>query len=200
MELILIRHGESEGNVSGNVYGIVDYPLTKKGEEQAQIIRDFLKNKPVDYVYTSPLVRAKVIGEGIALDHGLSVNVETYAMEKNYGKYEDQPVATLQKTMGLSHYYEMIDPFISTYDVVNEQGLGFNDRVTDLLKRLIDQHDGSDDVVVLTAHQGVIRVISQILLNYKPEDMMHYKWEPGCIARFQVKKGFGKLLELIQTF
>lgn len=200
MELILIRHGESEGNVSGNVYGVIDYPLTNKGKEQAQTIRDILKDKKVDYVYTSPLLRAKVIGQGIALDHDVPLSIETYAMEKNYGDYEDKPVAMLQESMGLEDYYEMINPYTNTYDVINEAGLGFNQRVKDLLNRLIEDHGQTDDVIVLTAHQGVIRVISQVLLNYSPDDMMHYKWEPGCMARFQIKKGFGKLVELIQTF
>lgn len=200
MELILIRHGESEGNITGNVYGYVDYPLTPKGLIQAEAIRKHLKNKQVDQIYTSPLIRASIIGQGIATDHDLEVIYEKNAMEKYYGEYEDQPVKALQKQLGLESYYQVIDPFSSTFDIPNEPGLGFYDRVKTLLESIIETHDNSNDVVVLTTHQGVIRVISQILLNYRPEDMMHYKWEPGCIARFQIKNGFGKLVELIQTY
>ena len=41
--VMLIRHGQSEGNVSNIYYGSTDYPLTKIGIFQAQLLSEALK-------------------------------------------------------------------------------------------------------------------------------------------------------------
>ncbi len=58
MRLILIRHGESEGNASGVIQGRMDFGLSPTGVRQAHATAAFLAEFEADRVVTSPLRRA----------------------------------------------------------------------------------------------------------------------------------------------
>jgi broad specificity phosphatase PhoE len=71
MQLLLVRHGESIGNVTRQLQRH-DEPLTERGQRQARELAVFLAERPdLRVVYTSPLVRAfqtaEIIGEAIGL-------------------------------------------------------------------------------------------------------------------------------------
>ena len=59
MEIILVRHGETNWNLEGRLMGQKDIPLNDKGREQAEILRNKLINIEFDRCYSSPLSRAK---------------------------------------------------------------------------------------------------------------------------------------------
>jgi probable phosphoglycerate mutase len=72
--LILLRHGETEWNLSGRWQGqAADTPLTKLGREQARIVASRLRSYPIRAIYSSDLLRAfetaQIVGEllGVAL-------------------------------------------------------------------------------------------------------------------------------------
>lgn len=63
LDLYLIRHGQSEGNVRSNAEGLSlssreDPPLTAKGQRQAYLAGEFLSDIVFDKVFASPLTRA----------------------------------------------------------------------------------------------------------------------------------------------
>ena len=57
-KLILVRHGESQWNLENRFTGWVDVPLSPKGEEEAKIAGEHLKDFQIDKLYTSVLQRA----------------------------------------------------------------------------------------------------------------------------------------------
>lgn len=64
--IILVRHGESEGNERGLFRGRTDFPLTERGRTQARELAQALTGKDIRAVYTSPLIRARETAELIA--------------------------------------------------------------------------------------------------------------------------------------
>jgi broad specificity phosphatase PhoE len=60
MEIMLLRHGESEGNAQGRMQGRQDYPLSELGREQAARAGRFIASSGLSFaaVYCSPLKRA----------------------------------------------------------------------------------------------------------------------------------------------
>ena len=71
MQLLLVRHGETVGNVERRLQG-VDDPLTERGRRQARDIAAHLAARgDVRSLYTSPLPRAletaRTIGEAVRL-------------------------------------------------------------------------------------------------------------------------------------
>ena len=63
MEIILVRHGETDWNLEERLMGWKDIPLNNKGRKQAEILRDRLAGMNFDYCYSSPLSRAKETAE-----------------------------------------------------------------------------------------------------------------------------------------
>lgn len=61
--LILIRHGETEWNVTGRYQGQADPPLNEKGLKQAQALPEKLAPLNLELLFTSPLKRAAQTAE-----------------------------------------------------------------------------------------------------------------------------------------
>lgn len=71
MQLLLVRHGESSGNLTRQLQHREE-PLTERGQRQASELAAFLVDRPdLRVIYTSPLVRAHqtaaIIGAAIGL-------------------------------------------------------------------------------------------------------------------------------------
>ena len=68
MEVVLVRHGETDWNLDGRLMGQKDVPLNNKGREQAEILRNKITDMGFDCCYLSPLSRAKETAEIICKD------------------------------------------------------------------------------------------------------------------------------------
>lgn len=71
--LILLRHGETEWNLTGRWQGQdADTQLTPRGREQAQVVARRLSAYPIDAIYSSDLSRAfetaQIVGRVIGLE------------------------------------------------------------------------------------------------------------------------------------
>ncbi|RXG65481.1 histidine phosphatase family protein, partial [Candidatus Atribacteria bacterium 1244-E10-H5-B2] len=86
--IILVRHGECEGNIKGMFRGRVDFPLNERGLIQAQDLARGLKIFPVKYIYSSPLVRARQTAEAIGEQCGVEVKVEEGFNNIELGSWE----------------------------------------------------------------------------------------------------------------
>jgi broad specificity phosphatase PhoE len=65
MDLLFVRHGESEANVLGRMQGQLDSPLSAQGREQAAVLGAWMAERSLsfDAAYCSPLRRARETAE-----------------------------------------------------------------------------------------------------------------------------------------
>lgn len=66
MELTTVyaaRHGETELNAQNRVCGAIDLPLTQNGIEQAKRLAGLLKDKGIEKIYCSDMIRARQTAE-----------------------------------------------------------------------------------------------------------------------------------------
>lgn len=68
----LVRHGQSEGNISP-YFQPLDSPLSEEGKKQAGLIAERLNKIPFEILISSPLVRAKETSEMISKLSGKNV-------------------------------------------------------------------------------------------------------------------------------
>lgn len=72
MQLICIRHGQSQFNSEGRIQGQVDTPLSELGHAQARAVAEALVKEPIDAIFSSPLRRATSsawpLAEAVKLD------------------------------------------------------------------------------------------------------------------------------------
>ncbi len=196
MELIFVRHGESEGNVLGHVYGHTDYPLTKKGRRQIPHINETLKHYNITKIYSSPLVRASAIGEGISEAFDLELIKDDRLKEINFGVYEDLTREEVMEELG-ERYYELIG-FFDHFDTRGgEHQDDFLDRVQNFIDELLQKEDGC---YLITAHFGVIKAALNHLMGYTKKDLRTMAIKPGAVIKLTIKKDRVRLDELIQTY
>lgn len=89
-EILLLRHGQSEGNEEGRFGGHGPTPLTGLGRSQADATaRVLMREGGLAALVTSDLVRAVQTAEPIAEACGLMVRVEPALRERSVGVFTD---------------------------------------------------------------------------------------------------------------
>ncbi len=88
MQLILIRHGETQWNKEGRVQGISDIELSSAGMEQARRLALSLKDSDIGVLHASPLKRAYRTAEIINSFHQKKIAVHPELMEMDQGDFE----------------------------------------------------------------------------------------------------------------
>jgi broad specificity phosphatase PhoE len=88
MELILIRHGETDWNKDGVFRGQMDVKLNAMGIAQADLTAGALASKVFEAMYTSPLKRALVTARRIAKPHEMVERIDNGLMDMNFGRFQ----------------------------------------------------------------------------------------------------------------
>ncbi len=91
--IILVRHGQTEINASGQFQGRIDRPLSELGTRQAAALATALADCGAVRVWSSPLRRAVETATPIAAALGLSVEIDARLVELDYGAWEGRPLA-----------------------------------------------------------------------------------------------------------
>lgn len=84
MELIVIRHGTTQGNLERRFIGTLDVPLAPVGEELARKVAPALP--PVEHIYRSPLMRCAQTAA--LLWPGVEMTVVQELRESDFGPFE----------------------------------------------------------------------------------------------------------------
>lgn len=161
MRLILVRHGQSEGNASGVVQGRLDFGLSELGYRQAEETARRMKHEPVTRILTSPLRRASETARLIAGSLGMAAEPEPGLLEYDIGVVsgltgaeirERHPEFFAARARGERPKY----PGEEGRDV-------FQARVLALLQTL--RAEQADGTTVAVAHGGVINAACAIVLG-----------------------------------
>lgn len=91
MEILLTRHGQTEWNFLKKVQGKVDIKLNQTGIEEAQNLKDTLKNEPIDLILCSPLIRAVETADIINGDRNIPILIVEKLSERDFGEFEGMP-------------------------------------------------------------------------------------------------------------
>lgn len=159
MTLLLIRHGESAGNVARIVQGWRDEPLTERGRAQAEAVaaRVATHEPRVAAVYSSTLARARDTAAPLAAALGLSFHERAELREYGYGEVEGLRWEQVEERFGLT---------LGQWGggtVPGEEGPdAFEERVGRCIDELLDRHE--HEVAAVVTHGGVItRVVARVL-------------------------------------
>jgi len=167
--VLLIRHGQSEGNAAGVMQGRLDFGLTALGRRQAEAIaaRVAEERTPIAAVVSSPLARAAHTAGAIAARLDLAVEHEHGLAEYDIGE-----------ASGLTSL-EMRDRFPEVFaarrrgehlPLPGEEGRDlFFERIGAAFERIAHAH--GDSTVVAVAHGGVINAACFLALGLA--------WRPG---------------------
>lgn len=143
--IYLARHGEVY-NPEHLLYGrLPRFPLSDRGRRQARATGRYLKQKPVEAVFTSPLLRARQTARNILAFHkGIKLSVSNYLNEV-CTVYEGRPGAEVDARDG-DLYTGAAACFEQPPDLVRRTRIFFN--------RILKRFSGAE--VVAVTHGDII--------------------------------------------
>ena len=175
MRLLLIRHGQTHGNINNHLQGDDD-PLTDLGRLQARATGRYLaRSESITHLYASPLARAFETASIIGREIRHEPMIERGLAELNIGVAAGTPFPTWAEEN--PHHIEQLNDPMRRMDFTwegGENGHIFRDRVFAAWDHIVNEHMGSDDVVTAVSHGGALAWIAARIQNLPadtwPED------------------------------
>jgi broad specificity phosphatase PhoE len=162
--LLLIRHGQSAGNVENRLQGWRDSYLTPEGLEQARLLGEAIaQDYEVDVLYSSPLKRAWQTAEAISQTTGLEPIPDPDLREINFGVAEGISVHDLPKLYpGVYRAWQRKEDLDFGWPE-GETRRDFHRRITDAINKIVDRHRG--ETVAIVSHGGVLAISITYILT-----------------------------------
>ena len=191
MNLILIRHGQSEWNALNQFTGWKDPDLTAKGIEEAHNAGRIINNLKInfDLVFTSALIRAQNTAEIILkeINQPLSTIKNQALNERNYGDLAGLNKDDARKRWG----DEQVHIWRRSYDVPPPGGESLKDTGERVLpffmKEILPQVCKGKNVLV-AAHGNSLRSLIKFLDNISDEDIVKLEIPTGAPIRYVINE------------
>jgi len=195
--IILVRHGECEGNIKGMFRGRADFPLNKRGFIQAQDLAQELKKFPLKHIYTSPLSRARQTAEAIARQCRIEVKVEEQFNNIELGSWEGRFKKEIAELYPKEWELWVNNP--EKLKVKNMETLyDVQRRAKDCLDSLVSRHNG--EVLVIVSHRAVLKPLIAACINISPPYFWKIHLDTASYSLLSHKEGRGYcLVQLNQT-
>jgi broad specificity phosphatase PhoE len=170
--LILVRHGETEGESSIRYHGRTDVALSELGRAQMRLARRALETRRgatnFARVFSSPLIRSSEGALIVAGDSTPIVEIEEFT-EVHFGLFEGLTADEIRERYPDEFARWNADRLAPSYSYpAGESRAGFTDRVERGVERMLSLWIPRDDDALLVAHRGVIRAIVRKLSDREP--------------------------------
>ena len=174
MELLLIRHGETEGNRLNRYVGKIDLPLNERGIQYAQQCAQTKLLPSVDLVYVSPLQRTHMTAK-ILFPKAQQIVIDDLR-EMDFGDFEGRNADEMKND---PDYIAWVDADCLPTCPNGESGDDFEKRTVSALSQLItDALDKGAERLVVVSHGGVGMTIMAHWA--RPRLPFYYWWLPNC--------------------
>ena len=168
MNIILVRHGQTDWNVKDLLQGQTDIELNETGKIQAKETAEKLKSIKIDEIYVSPLKRTINTAEEINKNRNIELKIEPRLIERGFGDYEGKSKVQFKKYWN----YETNE---SDNNVESIKELF--DRVYYFLKELENTYKNQDVTIAFVTHNGTNLAITSILNGLK-DNIFEYNLKP----------------------
>lgn len=171
-ELLLVRHGETEGESSIRYHGRNDVPLSELGRAQMRAVAAALASKRFTRVFASTLSRAAEGARLIAGESASIVCLEELA-EVDFGLFEGLTADEIRVRYPAEFERWSRAGLDTSYSYPGgESRAAFRSRVERGLGRMLQTWDEGDPPgngpALVVAHRGVIRTIVRALVGIEP--------------------------------
>lgn len=160
MNLLVIRHGESEADILNVIEGRADFELTELGNRQAKLMAKWIKSKyKIDKIIASPLKRASKTASYLSEATGAQVKYDDNLME-----FQNGLIAGLSREEADKRYPKPDHRYPHTKIHEMESDLEFRFRVETVLSQIINEND-KNCTIAIVAHGGTINMLYRSFLN-----------------------------------
>lgn len=184
-DLLLIRHGQTDGNVSGYIMGRSKHPLNNEGRAQSRRMAKFLKDIAIDAIYTSPSMRAMQTAQIIMKGRDTIPFVENASLDEiEFGSWVGKSIEEIRSDGQFAKYLytpdEYSPPGGEKIDQVQKRAVR---AVEDVLKN----HSGGQ--IVLVSHADVIKSILAHYLDIPLKSWQKLKIDNASLSILRFREG-----------
>ena len=158
MKLYVLRHGETNENITGIMQGNMETVLNEVGRKQAESVRQKINDANIDLVISSPKKRAVETAEIAAPN--IPIILDDRLLSRNHGEFEGMQ----RNQVNLQDYWNI--KLNKQFEKAESMGEIFN-RVSSLLNDISINY--SNKTVLLVTHSGIARVL-YYYFNGFPDD------------------------------
>lgn len=156
--MYLVRHGEVY-NPNNIIYGrLPNFSLSKKGEKELKKTAEFLKDKAIDIIYSSPLQRAqqsaKIIQKNLTLPT-IHIADEITEIQTSYQGRQFSELDELQSEV----YLKPLNPSDETIEQIAK-------RMKKFIEKLAIEQQGKH--IILISHGDPIMILRAVIENKLP--------------------------------
>ncbi len=187
--LLLIRHGETDWNRAGKFQGQIDVPLNDNGRKQGSLAAEFLKTVPIEFAFTSTMLRPKETAQ-IILQHHPQVELHEDAdlREISHGLWEGKFESEIE-----SEYPGELERWRDEPESVQmpegENLTGVSARATAAWQKLLQQVGNRNQIGIVVAHDATNKTLLCHLLGLGLADFWKIKQGNGAVTVIDYPEG-----------
>lgn len=178
--IILIRHGESETNLSKKFTGQLDIGLTERGIRQAELMAKYLDNYDIDVIYASSLKRAYNTAMPIKVHQGCKIIKCDDFKEINAGAWHGKTFDEIKKEFPNENRMFWTEDISKTKIPGGESCVELYERVVKKFRDIVE--DGKENTVCIVTHATPIRMIESYMSGKGIGMAKDIDWVPNASA------------------
>jgi len=175
--VILVRHGQTDENMSGRISGQGPAPLNARGQEQARLAAEVLAPLGITHIFSSPLVRARQTAEFLASRFQQPIAEIPELREVEYGDWEGKTFGEIRHHPVAHQVFN--DPVQATFPN-GESLVAVQQRGVRVVEWVRGQHP--QGLVALVSHGDVIRTTLAHYLGMPFNEYRRMNIDNGAIS------------------
>ena len=196
MNLILVRHGETQRNAEGRVLGQGGPGLNQRGRDQATAVARALSGNAVAAIYSSPLPRAMETAERVSQELELPIRTEESLAEIDAGKLEG--LTSEEMRTRYPDFMSIWDRDPGSVQMPGGESLGqLQERVWRVAQALLGRHP--EEGVVVVSHNFPIETLVCRVLELPLVGIRRLRVDLGSISTVDMREDRCRLVQLNDT-
>jgi len=190
-KILLVRHGQTDWNVTGQIMGQRPVPLNETGKSQAYRLAELLRGRSIQGIYSSPVIRARRTAEILASVLQLEVTDEQGLCEIGCGEWEGRFWNDLADDLVRQDFY------VKPHEARPPGGETLRDvqaRAVAAVQRVIAGAPGGQ--IVLVSHADVVRAILAHYLDLNLQMVRRLRIDHASVTALELNGDDADLLFL----
>lgn len=189
MQILLIRHGQSEADILQVHEGRADFPLTELGRKQvSQMAEKVAHEFPPELIFASPLKRARETAETLATKIGCSLYFEDDLMEHNNGVQAGLSFEEAEKLPQPTYLHDCFDN--------GESHIEFRMRIEMMFSKIVSSCHHNR--IAIVAHGGVINCLLRAFFQMPISMDPYFKMEDTAMSLLEISEN-GRVVHFINN-
>jgi len=176
--IYLVRHGETEWNKEKVFRGRIDIALSERGRKEALALSQFLAKERIQFIYCSPLKRARETSEPLVEKTGIKAEILEGLIDMNFGEWEGKSVSDVEKD-----YPELFKLWVSQPEKAvfpeGETLAQVRDRAMSALEEVVKNHPQGTGVVI--SHRVICKLLVLSALGAGISSFWRVQQDLACV-------------------